>query len=89
MGTGATFAAGDSTAGIGIHSRPRLSDANFDHSHTAGTAVAYCGGKRDESGCPSSAQRLTCTIARMPNRCALTPTRLEGMVACRAGIGSL
>ena len=44
--------------------------SNFDHSHTAGTTVVYWGGKRDDSGCPSSAQRLACTIARMPARTA-------------------
>ena len=42
MGTGATFAAGHSTAGIGIHSRPRLF-ARGELAHTCGRLKSQTG----------------------------------------------
>jgi hypothetical protein len=39
--------------------------SNYSHPSVAGTTVVYRGGKRDDSGCPVSAQRLACTVARM------------------------
>ena len=80
---GQTFGASPSIAPTPARGLHRIS--NCCHLHAAGTTMVYCGGKRDDSGCPSSSQRLTCTIARMPTRCGLMPARLEGAVACKAG----